>query len=272
MKTTTVRVIAQKEIAAILRSRALWVPMVIVNVILFVVVPVGIGLVTSSMPENALRDPEMMKVIDALPDMLRDRFVSDDLRETMFFLMLGQLLVPLFLIAPIMTASLVAADAFAGERERKTLEALLYSPATSLEIFVGKVTGSLVPALIIDVTGFVLFVAAANGVCLPVFAKPFVPTVLHVSVAFLLGPATAALAVVLVVAVSARVKGAQEANQVAALLVIPVVGLLIGQVAGVAFLGPFVIVGLALVVALVAAISLRALARRFTRERLFRSI
>jgi ABC-2 type transport system permease protein len=272
MKTTTVRVIATKEIAAILRSRALWMPLVLVNVILFVIVPVGIGLVSASVPEDALRDPEMMKMIDKLPEVLRARFVSENLRETIFFLMIGQLLVPLFLIAPIMTASLVAADAFAGERERKTLEALLYSPATSLEIFAGKVMGSLVPAIAVDVTGFLLFLVAANAVCVPLFAKLFMPTALHLSIAFLLGPAAAALAVVLVVAVSARVKGAQEANQVAALLVLPVVGLLISQLSGVVFLGPLVIVPLALVVAIVAAISLRALAKRFTRERLFRSI
>ena len=116
MRRLIVETIARKEVAAITRSRALWMPMVIVNVVLFVVLPAGLGAVVSVVPQDALADPEMMKVIASLPSELRARFVVDgDLRQTFFTLMVGQLFVPLFLIAPIMTASLMAADAFAGE-------------------------------------------------------------------------------------------------------------------------------------------------------------
>jgi len=272
MRWAIARVIAHKEIAAITRSRALYMPMVVVNVALFVVLPIALGSVAGALDERALRDPEIMKIIDALPDALRARYVRESLRETVFFLMMGQILAPLFLIAPIMTASLVAADAFAGERERKTLEALLYAPASSLEIFAGKVMGALAPALVVDVVGFALFFVCANGVALAVLGAPFPPTPLHLSMALALGPAVSLLAIVLVVAVSARVQGAQEANQVAALLVLPIVGMLISQVSGVAFFGAPVVVLVAVGAAVIAALALRALARRFTRERLLRSL
>ena len=44
----------------------------------------------------------------------------------------------LFQLFPAAIASMVAADAFAGERERRTLETLLATPAPEMAIFVGK--------------------------------------------------------------------------------------------------------------------------------------
>ena len=40
----------------------------------------------------------------------------------------GYLLAPLFLIVPLMVSAVLAADAFAGEKERRTLESLLHLP------------------------------------------------------------------------------------------------------------------------------------------------
>jgi ABC-type Na+ efflux pump permease subunit len=37
-----------------------------------------------------------------------------------------------------MVSSVLAADSFAGEKERKTLEALLYTPTTDRELFTAK--------------------------------------------------------------------------------------------------------------------------------------
>ena len=49
-------------------------------------------------------------------------------REQLVVLVNGYLLAPLFLIVPLMVSAVLAADAFAGEKERKTLEALLHLP------------------------------------------------------------------------------------------------------------------------------------------------
>ena len=42
-------------------------------------------------------------------------------------LILGYLIAPLFLILPLVISCVIAAEAFVGEKERKTLEALLYT-------------------------------------------------------------------------------------------------------------------------------------------------
>ena len=48
--------------------------------------------------------------------------------EQLIVLVNGYLLAPLFLIVPLMVSAVLAADAFAGEKERKTLESLLHLP------------------------------------------------------------------------------------------------------------------------------------------------
>ncbi len=45
----------------------------------------------------------------------------------------------LYVVFPAMLAAFVAADAFAGERERRTLETLLATPVSDLAVFGGKV-------------------------------------------------------------------------------------------------------------------------------------
>jgi ABC-2 type transport system permease protein len=64
----------------------------------------------------------------------------------------------------ILTGLVFGADAFAGEIERGTLESLLLSPATKLEITVGKLSAALVNWLIIFVISLpYLFVVGKGG-------------------------------------------------------------------------------------------------------------
>ena len=60
-----------------------------------------------------------------------------------------------------MTSAVIAADSFAGEKERKTLEALLYTPTTDLELFTGKVLAPWLAAVAVSTIGYVVFVAVA---------------------------------------------------------------------------------------------------------------
>src|SRR5205085_1338470 len=77
--------------------------------------------------------------------------------ERLVTLVDGYLLAPLFLIVPLMVASVLAADAFAGEKERKTLESLLHLPIPEGDLFYAKVLGAFVPAVLISWIGFVAF-------------------------------------------------------------------------------------------------------------------
>lgn len=72
--------------------------------------------------------------------------------------------------------------------------------------------------------------------------------------------------VALIVLLSSRVNDPRTAQQISAVLVMPVLGLLFGQLAGVIVLGPALALGIGAVLAIVAAASLWFAARLFQRE------
>ena len=88
----------------------------------------------------------------------------------------GYLLAPLFLIVPLMVSAVLAADAFAGEKERKTLESLLHLPIAARELFYAKLLTAFIPAMVVSWVGFVCFCIVSNAVAWPVLHRIFVPT------------------------------------------------------------------------------------------------
>jgi ABC-2 type transport system permease protein len=95
--------------------------------------------------------------------------------QLMIVFTLVYMLAPMFLIIPLMVASVVAADSFAGEKERKTLEALIYTPTTDLELFVGKVLSAMIPAMLVTLVGFMLYALTANIAAWPTMGQIFFP-------------------------------------------------------------------------------------------------
>jgi ABC-type Na+ efflux pump permease subunit len=145
---------------------------------------------------------------------------------------LAYLFAPLYLILPIMVSSVIAADSFAGEKERKTLEALVYTPTTDRELLLAKVVGGWVPAVLVGLVGFVVYTVVADAVAWPLAGRLILPNTTWVLMAFWVGPAAAALALGATVLVSARVNTFQDAYQVGSLVVLPVVILVLAQALG----------------------------------------
>lgn len=171
--------------------------------------------------------------------------------------MLQQLMI-LFLIGPIVAAVSLAAYSVVGEKQARTLEPLLTTPLTTGELLVGKGLASFVPALIAEALGVGLFFAVVA-----VFAEPGVVDALmtvRTAVLFgLVGPLAALTALQAAIAVSSRVNDPRSAQQIAAVVALPLAAILIGQLTGAFFLGTGLLLlaalGLAVVWAIVAMLS-----------------
>jgi ABC-type Na+ efflux pump permease subunit len=150
----------------------------------------------------------------------------------------------MYLIVPLMVASVIAADAFAGEKERRTLEALLYTPTSDMELLVAKLLTGFVPALVVAWGGFALYALVANVAAWPVMGRLFFPTPMWWVLALWVAPAVAALGLGATVLVSARVNTFQEAYQIGGVVVLPLVLLVVGQAAGVLVLSSALAVAL----------------------------
>lgn len=267
MKLERVRAIATRELLAIRRSRPVWLPMLLLPLILFVLLPTGL-LAAVRLTDTESLARQLAENAAKLPSGVLDGLPLEQPRLALVLLGL-RMLAPLFVLIPVMTASVVAADAFAGERERRTLEPILHSPVTDLELFVGKCLGAFLPALASSVGGLLVVSLVIDAGTWTLAPGLPLPNGLWLAFALSLAPALAGLAVALTVLVSARVRGFQEANQASVLLVLPVVGLTAGQATGALLLSPWMVLLAGLVVfALDAAIVVLA-ARRFNRERLF---
>ena len=72
--------------------------------------------------------------------------------QRIVFFLFQQFLI-LFLLTPVTGAMSLAAHAVVGEKQNRTLEPLLATPITTLELLVAKVLGALLPALGISYAG-----------------------------------------------------------------------------------------------------------------------
>ena len=137
----------------------------------------------------------------------------------------------LLVLTPVAGAMAVAAYAVVGEKQGRTLEPLLATPLTTFELLAAKVLGALVPGIALVAMCFAIYVA---GVA--VFAHPGVYRTLlaprALLIIFLLGPLASLAALQLAVCVSSRVSDARSAQQVGALIILPISALLVAEFTG----------------------------------------
>lgn len=229
MNWRTVRAIATKDLLEVRQNRmAIW-SIVGLSVFLSVGMPLLIGLLPFNQGPSGDSDlGPFENLIPQLPPGLRDLPTG----AQMVVLMLGSFLSPLFLLIPLMVAAIVGAESFVGEKERHTLEGLLYTPATDLELYTGKVLAGLVPAVIAAYLNFAIYAVVVNLVTAPIVGGVWFPTIPALVLAVWIGPAVALLGVSASVWISTRVETFLEANQLAGLLSLVIIALMVGQGVG----------------------------------------
>jgi ABC-2 type transport system permease protein len=237
-----VRAIVRKDLAVVLQSKAVLLPIIIVPLILLLVLPI----VATFAPQlaNIPGASNLGEVLERMPASFQARFDGLTQDQALVTLLLVYLFAPMYLVVPLMVASVIAADAFAGEKERRTLEALLFTPTTDRELLLGKLLAGFVPAMAVAWGGFLIYTVVANLAAWPVMGRLFFPTPMWWVLALWVAPAVAAVGLGATVLVSARVNTFQEAYQIGGAVVLPIILLVIGQVVGVIVLSVGVVAAL----------------------------
>ncbi len=219
-----VKAVINKDITAVRRSKAVVYPMLLLPAVMLLGLPIAVGfLAARSGPVN------VGQFLSGLPSDLADPITQLPVREQAVVLVLGYLIAPLFLIVPLMVSAVLAADAFAGEKERRTIETLLHLPISDRDLYLAKLLSAFVPSVAIAWVGFAGYLVVANAAAWPVMHRIFVPTQLWMVVIFWLAPAIAALGLGVMVRVSARANTSQEANQLGGAVILPLVFAVVGQ-------------------------------------------
>jgi ABC-2 type transport system permease protein len=257
-----IRAILWKDLTAVRRAKAVILPMMIVPGLLLVALPFVLTLIAVQ------TTPDVANALGSLPGNMAEPILKLPRNQQAIMLIDGYLLAPMFLIVPLMVSAVMAADAFAGEKERKTLEHLLHLPVTDRELFIAKVIGAFLPSVLVSWVGFACFVVVANATAWPVMHRVFVPTSLWLVMIGWVAPAVATLGLGVMVRVSARTRSTQEANQLGGAVILPLIFLALGQSTGLLLVDLPIAIGLGAVVWLIGLLLVRGGIRRFTRDRL----
>jgi ABC-2 type transport system permease protein len=237
----------QKDIKATFSSKKVWVPMIITALLICIVIPSCIAflglrfdLVGSSAqdiekPINAFikefPNEEMRNILSALPT-LSYKFVY-------FFLTF--MMIPFFLMVAIINSMVTSSNSFVGEKERNTLETLLFAPISIKDLFLGKVLASIIPTLCISFAAFIISFIIVNIITYPYFKVILYFNSTWMILMFWVIPILVLFNIILNILISAKVKTFQEAQQFGGLLVLPIVGIIISQASGMFFLSPIIL-------------------------------
>lgn len=248
--------IVLKDLRVVQQSRAVMIPLIVVPLIFLAILPAVGGALLSGVDEDSAMIADSREefglFFDNLPENLQGEFDEwDNDVQRLVLIIFVYMMAALFLIVPIMVANVIAADSFVGEKERKTLEALIYSPTTDRELYIAKLLAPWLAALAVSFIGFLLYALILNVTAYPVMERVFFPNLTWLLLVFWVAPAAAGIGLGVMVLVSSRVNTFQEAYQLGGMIVIPVVLLVFGQISGVLYFSPLIVVLLGLLLWLV---------------------
>lgn len=239
MKTRKILAIVKKDWLEVLPNKGAWMPMIIVPLIFVIIMPLAFLLLPRFInltPEEMMPAYQIKGFLENLPPVMTDKLVGLDQVETMQVIVLGYFFAPMFLIFPLMISTIIASESFAGERERKTIEALLYTPASDAELFTGKALAAFIPAIAVTWISVIIYAIVLNTVGFSIYQQVWFPLAAWYPLIFWVTPAVALLGVAFTVLISARNPTFMGSYQTSGSLVILVLGLVAGQAAGVLYL------------------------------------
>ncbi len=226
-----------KELADVRQNPSVFVPAIIVA-LASLLLPFFVAVIVPALTGERLSDSSDFTVAVELYRLQPGMRSLDP--ETAIQAWVFQQFLILLLLTPVAGSMSVAAYSVIGEKQARTLEPLLATPIRTFELLAAKVLGSLIPALALTITCFGLYVVAAAA-----FARPGAYRALltghSLAIVFLLGPLAALAALQMAVCVSSRVNDARSAQQIGALIVLPIAGLLVAQVTGSVVLTPAIL-------------------------------
>lgn len=275
MKWRNIWAIAKKDWLEVRQNKAALIPMAIVPLIFIVILPLLVTLILPAFEVDAQdvinSDEDLKFFIERMPPELSRNINLESPIESMIVMVMGLMMAPMFLILPLMFATIIASESFAGERERKTIEALLYTPASDAELLTGKVMAAFIPSLLATWLGFLVYTLILNLAPYSHFQRFWFPLPTWWLLIFWITPAVVLLAIALTVIISARAQTFMGAYQSSAVVVLLVVVLFGGQLSGVLYLSMAVEWALGAIFFLAAALTGFYAVRTFSRTALLAS-
>ena len=257
MRRTIVGAVVQREFREILRNRLLLLTVVVPPLILTampIVLLAVAGQVTGRVPPGAVE-----QIVASHPDW------ADMTGPQVIAAFALQQFLATFLILPAYIPLAIATYSIVGEKQTRSLEAVLATPIRTTELLAGKAIASLAPGIASAWISYLAMVGLAVGLLggrlSLVLAEPT-----WFAAVFALGPAIGLVSVTAGIVVSSRVNDPRVAQQIGAVILLPIIGLVVLQSIGTFLLDVPAYLAIALVVFVIGLIGIRIGAALFGRE------
>lgn len=269
MKWSRVRAIVRKDLKEVTVNKMVVMPMIVVPAIICIVLPAILSVLALGADVAIISGAQLIEqIIPHYP-------VPDDLPSPaveIAYVFLNYTFVPLFMLIPIMTASVIAANSVVGEKERKTLETLLYTPVSNREFLIAKELSAFIPAVVVTVLSFIGYFAVGNIISYSMERILLVRSPMWIPAILLLAPAVSLVGLAVTLLVSLRSKSFMEAQQMSALVVIPFILLLVVQITGVVVFSVFSVVLFSLAMLALAYVLVARVGPKFEREQIITTL
>ena len=218
-----------KEVLELWRNRSALLPVAAIAVV-SLALPLFVGLAVPRLTGEGLSaDRDLVESLTRAAEELPGVMALSDEGAMQAFLF--NRFITLLLLVPVTGSITFAGHSLVGEKLGRSLEPLLATPITTVELLVAKSLGALVPSLVVMFVTFAVYLTSIGLLAEPGVVGAMI-TVRTLLLVLAVGPLGTLVALQIGVIVSARVNDPRTAQQFGALLILPLTGLFIAQLAG----------------------------------------
>lgn len=253
----------KKDIRSITSNKQVLIVMLMVPLALTIVLPSIIVFVTVLVPEST---SDFQKLLSMLPVAAGDH----NQEQMILGLVLNKIMPAFFLMIPVMASSVMAASSFVGEKEKHTLETLLYSPLSLKQLFQSKILAAFLVGMMVSYISFAAMMVVLEIEMLFLTGSVMMPDISWLIIMLIIAPAISLVAIAVTVRGSARAQTMEEAQQRAVFLIFPILALVIGQFTGVILVNSGLLLGLGMILVVLDVLLMKGAAGKFTYEKLLK--
>lgn len=258
MDIKKIKTVIRKEWAEVFKNRLVLFTVAFLPVILMVI-PIGTVAFTGGLEGGAVI-PQDQGTTDFFGDTCAGLSEMDCAQ-----LYVLNLFTLMLMILPVAIPVTIAAYSIVGEKTSRSLEPLLATPITTFELLTAKIIAAAVPAIVATWASYIIFMIAMRlMVSDAIFARLLQPQ--WVAAIFIVGPLMTILSVSVAIMVSSRTSDPRVAEQLSAVVIVPLLLLIFGQSLGFILIDGRVIFLLGLVVVLLDILLIYISVRLFQRE------
>jgi ABC-type Na+ efflux pump permease subunit len=254
--------LVKKDIRSMTANKQLVIALLIVPLFMAVVLPSILILTVALSPVDSADFQEFLVL-------LPEEMIGSDVRESLIRVMLDNMVSMFFLMIPILAATVMAASSFVGEKEKRTLETLLYCPLSLRQIFSAKIIASFAVSQFVSLVSFAVMTLVIQTEIWFLTGSLILPGLNWLVLMLLVSPALSLVAITLIVRGSAKAKSMEESQTKSIFLIMPILFLAIAQFSGAVMVNTvWLLLALGIICAAIGLILLRRASANFHYERL----